>query len=74
MYIKNSLNYKELCLGEDVKAIFVEITLNNHDQLLCGNIYRRGESSERNNGKLLSILRKLCEKSTATLQSWVTSI
>ena len=66
MYIKNSLNYKELHLGEDVKdyeeAIFVEIKLNNHDQLLCGNIYRRGESSERNNGKLLSILRNLCEK------------
>ena len=65
MYIKNSLNYKELHLGEDVKdyeeAIFVEIKLN-HDQLLCGNIYRRGESSETNNGKLLSILRNLCEK------------
>ena len=41
MYIKNSLNYKELHSSENVKdyeeAIFVEIKLNNHDQLLCGN-------------------------------------
>ena len=70
-YIKNNIINKEIKLGPKFddfeESIFTEIKLNKSDKLLCANIYRRGESNDENNKKLLKILKELKEKNYAYL-------
>ena len=53
MFIRKGINYKPVefksNLGALEEGLFAEITLNGNDTLLCATIYRRGESTNKNN-------------------------
>ena len=66
MYIKNSLDYKEVTFepekGHFEEGIFIEINTSNNEKLLCANIYRRGESEKGVNENLLEIMRVISNR------------
>ena len=60
LYIRSTLIYKEHILKQPLsefeECVAAEITINSKENLLCTGIYRRGESSDKNNQLLLDII------------------
>ena len=63
LYIKSTLNYKEHILKPPLRdfeeCVAAEITINAKENLLCTGIYRRGESSDKNNSLLIDIINHI---------------
>lgn len=75
MYIRNGINYKTVEIkpssenseepqeeGLFEEGIYAEINLRDNDTLMCGTMYRRGESSDSNNNLLLKTLLEISNK------------
>ena len=62
-YVRKGIKYKPIEIkvnGVDFEeAVFIEINLKQGDRLLCGNMYRRGETSPENNKAFLSTLLEI---------------
>ena len=63
MYVKKDIDYKEVTFKPETgifeEGIFVELKIGKNEKLLCGNIYRRGESTNEVNDNLLEVLRNI---------------
>ena len=58
LYVHRSLVYKQIftnALNSFEESVAVEINLNKNDRLLCAGMYRRGESTDENNKKLIEV-------------------
>ena len=63
LYIKKNLKHKDIPINSGGKhfeeCIVQEINLNASDSLVCVNIYRRGESTQKNNDNLLELIKEI---------------
>ena len=62
LYVHRSLVYKQIftnALNSFEESVAVEINLNKNDRLLCAGMYRRGESTDENNEKLIEVFSEL---------------
>ena len=62
-YVRKGIKFKPIEIKVNnvtfEEAIFIEINLRDQDRLLCGNIYRRGESSPENNTAFVQTLLEI---------------
>ena len=65
-YVRKGIKFKPIEIkidGEEFEeAIFIEINLKQNERLLCGNLYRRGESSIENNKRFMQTLLNISER------------
>ena len=65
-YVRKGIKFKPIEIkvdGEEFEeAIFIEINLKQNERLLCGNLYRRGESSAENNKRFVKTLLDIAER------------
>ena len=65
-YVRKGIKFKPVEIKSEGKifeeAIFIEINLAQGDCLLCGNLYRRGESSPENNEALILTLLEIAKR------------
>ena len=65
-YIRKGIKFKpvefKINHTEFEEALFIEINLKQNERLLCGNLYRRGESSGENNRALLLTLLEIASR------------
>ena len=65
-YVRKGIKFKPIVIKIDgiefEEAIFIEINLKRGDRLLCGNMYRRGDTSAENNKTFLATLLEVANR------------
>ena len=64
IYVRSGLNWKPIELKDAPfeECLLAEVKLKGRDNLLCGNMYRRGESTNENNTKFLNTLENISKE------------